>query len=120
MDQIPPYEKDDFAPTVTNTESDKGSQTNPDIVAVSIDVSNYQNDLTSTRSPKDSKKYRLISVGHLWAEQFAIEIDVLNRRFWNFLENCDFEISIIFHKIDQFQSQIARLTDLSQKWACTF
>ena len=48
MDQIPPYEKDDFAPIVTNAESDVGSQTNPDIVAVSIDVSNYQNDLTSS------------------------------------------------------------------------
>ena len=66
--------------------------------------------------PDNSKKYRLISVGDLWAEQFAIEIDVLNRRFWNFLENCDFEISIIFLKIDRFQSWIAQLTYLSHKW----
>ena len=40
--------------------------------------------------PEDSKKYRLISVCQRWAEQFTIEVDVLNRRFWNFQENCDF------------------------------
>ena len=33
--------------------------------------------------PEDSKKYRLISMGGLWAEQFAIKIDGLYRGFWN-------------------------------------
>ena len=67
--------------------------------------------------PKDSKNYRLIPVGGIWAKKFAIEIDVTIEKYW---KNVIFEISIIFHKIDRFQSRIARLTDLSQKWASTF
>ena len=69
--------------------------------------------------PENSKKYRLISESQLWAEQFAIEIDVFFGGFWNLLKIVIFEISMIFDKIDQFQSQIARLTYLSEKWACT-
>ena len=50
--------------------------------------------------PKDSKKYRLIPVGGLWAEKFAIEIDVTILKYWKIVI---FEISIIFYKIDRFQ-----------------
>ena len=32
------------------------------------------------RCPDDSKKYKLISVGRLWAEQLAIEIDQFPQR----------------------------------------
>ena len=70
--------------------------------------------------PDNSKKYRLISVGDLWAEQFAIEIDAILSRILKYWKIVIFEISIIFDKIDRFQSQIARLTDLRQKWSCTF
>ena len=70
--------------------------------------------------PDDSKKYRLISVGDLWAEQFAIEIDAILSRILKYWKIVIFEISIIFDKVDRFQSRIARLTDLRQKWSCTF
>ena len=70
--------------------------------------------------PDNSKKYRLISVGDLWAEQFAIEIDAILSRILKYWKIVIFEILIIFDKIDRFQSQIARLTDLRQKWSCTF
>ena len=62
--------------------------------------------------PKDSKKYRLIPVSGLWAEKFAIEIDVTILKYWKIVI---FEISIIFDEIDQFQSQISWLTDHSPK-----
>ena len=34
--------------------------------------------------PDDSKKYKLISVRGLWAEQFAIEIDQFYEKLWKF------------------------------------
>ena len=34
--------------------------------------------------PDDSKKYRIISVGGLWTEQFAIEIDQFYEKLWKF------------------------------------
>ena len=36
------------------------------------------------RCPDNSKKYRLISVSGLWAEQFAIEIDQFYEKLWKF------------------------------------
>ena len=65
----------------------------------------------------DSKKYRFIYVGSLWAEQFEIKIDQFFSPVFKFSIFMDFQI---FDKMDQFQSQIARLTDIPQKWACTF
>ena len=67
--------------------------------------------------PKDSKKYMLIPVSGLWAEKFAIKIDVMILKYWKIVI---FEISIIFYKIDWFQSRIVQLTFLPPKWACTF
>ena len=46
--------------------------------------------------PDNSKKYRLISVGDLWAEQFAIEIDTILSRILKYWKIVIFEISRIF------------------------
>ena len=46
--------------------------------------------------PDDSKKYRLISVGCLWAEQFAIKIDWFFQRFSNFAFSWILEFLINF------------------------
>ena len=61
---------------------------------------------------EDFKKYKTISVGCLWAEQFAIKVDQFYREFLKILKNRD--------KTDRLWSRIAQLTGNPQKWFCTF
>ena len=42
--------------------------------------------------PDDSKKYRIISVGGLWAEQFTIEIDQFYQKLSKFQKSQIFSI----------------------------
>ena len=70
--------------------------------------------------PDNSKKYKIISVGGLWAEQFAIEIDQFYQKLSKFQKSQFFSILKSAIKLRRFQSQIAQLTDHPPKWACTF
>ena len=65
----------------------------------------------------------LISVVSLWDELFAIKIYRFFRRFSNFAFSWiwkNFDKIDNIDKIDWFQSWIARLMDIPQKWVCTF